>query len=124
MWTTFLVVAGTIGALCGFGLWYDRRVSQWEQLGYHEGYLSLIVALGVLVTIAGIAVLDLVLTWNAGLTALVAFSASGLPMIAGSVRRHVASQRRLFRKSAAEAMNLAKEALRVLHDEDGNGDKA
>lgn len=121
----YLVIAGVIGALFGFGCWYDRRVSHWEQMGYHDGYLSLIVALGVGVTICGIAVLDLVLPWNAGLTSLMAFAASGLPMIAGSISRHVATQRRLLRKSAADAITLAREALRALNaTEDDHADKA
>lgn len=123
MWPNYLMVAGTIGALFGFGLWYDRQVYRWDVQGYHDGYLSLIVALGVLVTIIGIALLDLVLPWNAGAIALVAFTASGLPMVAGSIRRHVAAERRVLEQTARDAIAMAKEALHVLREDD-HGDKA
>lgn len=119
----YFAIPGVIGALFGFGVWYDRQVTRWEESGYHDGYLSFIVALGVAVTIGGIAILDLVLTtWNAGFTALLAFAASGLPMIAGSVKRHISARRRAVDSMAAHAMTEAKEALRLLQG-GGNANK-
>jgi len=111
---TVAVVAGVIGALFGFGLWYDRQVQAWEEQGYHDKYLAFIVALGCAVTIAGIAVLDLMLPWNAGVTALIAFTASGLPMIGGSMRRAVAKDRAALKKMAGDALSMAGDALREL----------
>lgn len=68
-----------------FGLGYNWAVSYLERKHYEEGIISLLVAVGVAVTIGGVAILDV----NAALLALAMFSASGLPMIAGSLWRYV-----------------------------------
>lgn len=73
------------GGLALFGLGYNAFVAWAERRGYTEGYMSLIVACGVLVTLGGVAILSV----PAALTALAAFVASGTPMIIGSIVRYV-----------------------------------
>ena len=72
-------------ALTIFGIAYNSLVAYLERRGYAEGFLSLIVAAGVFVTLAGLAVLS----WQAALLALVSFTASGTPMIVGSIIRYL-----------------------------------
>lgn len=72
-------------SLALFGVGYNAFVSWAERRGYTEGYLSLVVALGVAVTLAGVAVLSI----EAALLSLGAFAASGTPMIIGSIWRHL-----------------------------------
>ena len=68
-----------------FGVVYNAFVEWLEGRGYTEGYLALIVAVGVFVTIVGIAVIN----FQAAIIALVAFAGSGLPMIIGSIVRYL-----------------------------------
>ena len=75
--------------LMAFGFGYDRAVAWWEKQKYLEGFVSLAVALGVLITLGGV----WVLSWQAALLALGAFVASGAPMIIGSIRRYVIARR-------------------------------
>lgn len=84
-----------------FGGLYNLLVAYLERYGYLEGYLSLIVAAGVFVTLIGIAILS----WQAALIILVCFVASGTPMIIGSITRYI-RQREKFQK------NLISEARR------------
>lgn len=66
-----------------FGLGYNWMVSR---LGRKlEGYMSLVVALGVMVTLVGV----LLLSPGAALICLLAFAATGLPMIFGSIVRYI-----------------------------------
>lgn len=78
-------------ALVLFGLWYNRKVARLEGSGDHEGYLSLLVVVGVAVTIAG----WIVVTGDLadGLLLLICFAASGLPMIVGSISRYLVARR-------------------------------
>jgi len=78
-------IFGVIVALLAIGVIFNRAVAWLEVKGYMEGYTSLVVALGILVTLAGVALLD----WRAALLTLVAFIASGTPMIVGSVSRYI-----------------------------------
>lgn len=80
------VLLATITALVAFGLWYNAWVAGLVHTGRDRGYLSLIVAAGVAVTIAGVA---LIAGWQVALIVLLAFVASGTPMILGSIRRYV-----------------------------------
>jgi hypothetical protein len=68
-----------------FGIGYNALTAWMERRGYTEGYLSFIVALGVTITLASVAILNL----QAALLTLGAFIASGLPMIAGSTVRYI-----------------------------------
>lgn len=78
------------GALFVFGALYNALVSWMERRGYEEGYVALLVVVGVLATLAGVAALDV---W-AALLALGAFAASGFWMVVGSWWRHVQARRR------------------------------
>ena len=72
-------------ALCLFGIGYNALISWMSRRGYTEGYLSLIVAFGVMVTLGAVSILSI----QAGMLALLMFAASGTPMIAGSIFRHM-----------------------------------
>ena len=87
------VESGAIWVLVGlvaFGALYNALVSWLGRRGYTEGYLSLIVALGCAGTLLGAALVDT----GASLLVLLAFAASGFPMIAGSVARHMRARAR------------------------------
>lgn len=87
---------GVFFAMLLFGVGYNTLVAWLERKRYVEGYLSLVVALGVAVTLAGVAVIS----WQAALLTLVMFIASGTPMIAGSILRYIqareAEQKNLY----------------------------
>lgn len=78
-------ILAVFGALVAFGIGYNAFVAWAERKGYTEGYLSLMVALGVAVTLTGAAILD----WRAAMLVLVCFAASGTPMIIGSIWRYL-----------------------------------
>jgi divalent metal cation (Fe/Co/Zn/Cd) transporter len=79
-----------------FGIAYNALVAWMERHHYTEGFLSLIVALGVMGTLIGLAFLNA----KAALLALLAFGATGIPMIVGSIVRYI------------QARDAAKQALR------------
>ena len=85
----------TIGAvsvvfgLVAFGAAYNAAVTWARKAGWMEPYTALWVAVGVAVTIVGIAALDVLLDLNAGLLALICFAASGAPMVLGDGARYV-----------------------------------
>ncbi len=80
---------GTIAAvffgLLLFGIGYNALVAWLERKGYTEGYLSLIVAFGVVMTLVGVSILSI----PAALLTLGAFGATGTPMIIGSITRYL-----------------------------------
>jgi hypothetical protein len=84
-WLVWVIMA----ALGLFGVVYDRATAWMEGLGSDHGYVAFLVVGGVAVTLVGIGLADLVLDWNAGLIGLLLFACSGLPMIIGSMRRHL-----------------------------------
>lgn len=71
--------------LLAFGILYNLVIAWLDTHGYLEGYTSLAVVAGVLVTLAGLAIILPL----AALIALGAFAASGIPVIIGSIWRHV-----------------------------------
>lgn len=71
-----------------FGLTFNNLTAWLERKGYTEGFLSLIVALGVFGTLVGVAVIS----WQAALLALVGFIFTGAPMIGGSIARYIRSR--------------------------------
>ncbi|MEZ0396804.1 MAG: hypothetical protein ABWK53_10305 [Anaerolineales bacterium] len=79
------VILAVFFGLMLFGIGYNALVAWLERKGYTEGFLSLVVALGVAVTLAGVAVLSI----QAALLTLGAFVASGTPMIVGSIVRYL-----------------------------------
>jgi hypothetical protein len=70
---------------------YDALIGWLERRGYHDGYVSFFVVIGVTYTI-------LATTWLIGidavLTLLLAFVASGSPMVLGSIARHLTERKR------------------------------
>ena len=84
---TISVVAVILIVLSVFALWFNSKI---EKLGpTAEGFVWFEVVIGVFVTLIGIGLLDLVLPhWNAFLIGLMAFVASGWPMIVGAYSRH------------------------------------
>ena len=67
-----------------FGTIYNQVVAWLEARKFAEGYMGFIVAGGVMITLLGVAIVSI----QAALIALVAFFASGIPMILGSVIRY------------------------------------
>ena len=82
-----------------FGVAYNAFVGWAQSRGYEEGYTAILVVIGVLVTLAGVAIID----WNAARITTFAFIASGSPMIAGSIWRHVRRRERAIRTIIEEA---------------------
>lgn len=96
------VISAVLLGLLLFGIGYNAFVSWAERRGYTEGFLSLIVAFGVFVTLCGVAILSI----HAALLTLGAFAATGTPMIIGSILRYLKA-----RETAKRAM------LEELHDQ-------
>jgi len=78
----FFVYAG----LFLFAMVYNEIVSRLEAHGHDRGYMGFIVAVGCLGTLLGAAIL---IGWNAFWRVFECFVAAGLPMIWGSVTRHI-----------------------------------
>jgi hypothetical protein len=85
VWSNSGMIWGVFWMLLAFGTLYNALVAWAEREGYTEGYLSLVVAVGVAVTLGGFAILSI----DAALLALVCFAASGTPMIIGSIWRYL-----------------------------------
>ncbi len=97
----------TLAALFVGGVIYNHGVAL---LGDRQrGFTSLIVAFGVLFTLAGIAIID----WQCAQITLAGFAASGTPMIIGSIARYIA-------KRHAEESALAKFVQEALDDSKKN----
>jgi hypothetical protein len=94
----FGTIAAVLLGLLLFGIGYNALVAWLERRGYTEGFLSLIVALGVFVTLCGVAVLSI----HAALLALGAFVATGTPMIIGSIIRYLSRREAMKQAIIAE----------------------
>ncbi len=82
-------IAVVLAGLHAFGWLYNLVVAWLIHHGYDEGYMAMIVAVGVAGTLGGIALLPAqTLTLD-----LAAFAASGIPMALGSWWRHVRARR-------------------------------
>lgn len=81
----FGLIAGIYMFLILFGIGYNALTAWMDRHGYMEGYTSLMVALGVLITLAPLAIIS----WQGVLLVLGGFVASGLPMIIGSITRYL-----------------------------------
>lgn len=97
-----------LGGLVVFGVCYNALVAKAEQT--ETGYTAFLVVGGVLVTVAATAPL---IGWQAAALVGLAFVASGLPMVIGSMARYV-------RRTQAEQQALRSEARRAMGD-DGHG---
>jgi hypothetical protein len=82
---TIPVVWVVAAGLVIFGFVYNQIYGWLEREGYSEGYLALVVAGGVLVTLLGVMAIEV----RAGLLALGAFVCSGFWMVIGAWWRHV-----------------------------------
>lgn len=101
-----------LGGLLAAGIAYNRLVSWLEQEHPDQPYTASLVVGGVLFTLAGLTLLAGV---EIGLLAFGCFAASGLPMVLGSMQRHL-EQRRLERRASME------DVLEQLRHVDLNGD--
>ncbi len=86
------VLAVALG-LALFSVGYNAFTAWLERKGYHEGFLSLVVALGVFGTLLGVAVVS----WQAALLALGGFVITGSTMIGGSIWRYIQRREALKR---------------------------
>ena len=81
--------------LLGFGIGYNGLVASLERQGHDRGYMGFIVALGCGVTLIGAGFL---VGWEAVAWTTGCFAASGIPMMMGSVARHVRARARARRE--------------------------
>ena len=68
-----------------------------------EGYTALLVVIGVGMTLIGVAIVS----WQSALLVLLAFAASGTPMIAGDIYRAVKAREEAKARIAAEIVRKA-----------------
>lgn len=94
-----------LGGLVVFGVLYNTLVAKAEQT--ETGYTAFLVVGGVVVTVAATAPL---IGWQAAMVVGLAFAASGLPMVIGSMARYV-------RRTQAEHQALRAEARRAMGDD-------
>lgn len=89
---TVSVVMNILFGLFFFAYFFNRWI---ERIGHRaEGWTWLQVVIGVVVTQAGVGLLDVALGWNAFYLGLIAYTASGLPMISGAAGRHFDARER------------------------------
>ena len=99
------LITASLAALL-FGIAYNAVVSHLEKRGYHEGYLAFLVAMGTFTVLAASAFVVLPLNTDALIAIIVCgvlFGAAGLPMIIGSIERHVRARERERQALEAEA---------------------
>ena len=89
---TYVIVLVT---LFGFGIGYNRLVEKLERQGHDRGYMGFIVAFGCTMTLLGAGV---IVGWEPVAWTTMCFAASGIPMIAGSIRRHVRARAKARRE--------------------------
>lgn len=96
------LIAVVIGLLL-FGMVYNRVVGWMEREGHADGYVAFLVCAGVGATLLAWGLLGQ--RWNDVLLLLALFMASGLPMILGSMARHMRAR---ARDRAAERADVQK----------------
>lgn len=84
-----------------FGVLYNLWVEYLINRKYVEGYMSLVVAGGVGLTLIGLAILS----WQLTVMAILGFTASGIPMIIGSFVRYIRMRAR-DQQSLLESVQL------------------
>lgn len=99
IWIESGAIWGVIGVLLAFGVLYNGAVGWLAARGYDEGYVALLVVVGVLVTLLGVGVVNV----QAAITALLCFVASGTPMVVGSVGRYMVRRAQATEGMVAEA---------------------
>jgi uncharacterized membrane protein YhhN len=90
-----------------FGIGYNGLVAWIEARRYNQGYVCLLVAIGVMATLAGLAVLDI----KAAMLATGCFVASGTPMMVGSILRYWREREKAERYRILRAENVLQEEL-------------
>lgn len=80
----------TAVALLAFGAAYNALVMWAGRRGYTDGYTWLLVVIGVAVTILAA---GFTIGWTTVAVLFLYFAASGLPMAAGDIARHVRARR-------------------------------
>jgi predicted tellurium resistance membrane protein TerC len=95
----------TLIALFALSVGFNWLVDYSERHGWEEGYVSFLVVIGVAYTVTGAAWGGLI-SWQDYQYLVLAFIASGLPMIIGSVWRHVKMREteRLLKESWARGI--------------------
>ncbi|MCD6289997.1 MAG: hypothetical protein J7M34_05785 [Anaerolineae bacterium] len=94
-------IVAVCAALVTFGIGYNALVEWLNREVPDHGYTSFLVVGGVIVTLTGSAFL---IGWQEALLVGLCFTASGLPMIAGSVWRSLRQRARERAVSAQEAL--------------------
>jgi hypothetical protein len=87
----FRLILAVFFTLVLFGLLFNQLVAWLERKGYAEGFMGLLVGLGVFFTLLGVALISV----PAALITLVAFCGSGIPMIVGSMIRYARKRERV-----------------------------
>jgi hypothetical protein len=100
-------IVAVLLSLIAFGALYNELIGWAEKHHYLEGFTSIAVAVGVLVTLVGVSLLSM----QAALIALGAFVASGTPMIVGSIIRYVAKRAAVQKALIEEARNATRTPL-------------
>ena len=91
------VIGPVLFGLTMFGIAFNLVVGWMKE--HKEGYTALLVALGVLVTLAGAALIN----WQGALITLLCFMASGVPMIGGDIYRHVSTRAKAIKSIQDES---------------------
>lgn len=78
-------IMATFFGLLLFGLGYNVFIAWLQERGYLEGYVSIAVVIGCVVTLIGVAFIS----WQSAIICLVAFVASGTPMVFGSIAQYI-----------------------------------
>ncbi len=103
IWPDFGILLAAIFLLVLFGIGYNLVVAEWERKKYLEGFTSLAVVAGVLITL----LIEAGLNWQAAVLTLICFAASGLPMVIGSVWRYAKNRRKNQEEYESLAARLA-----------------
>ena len=90
-----------------FGIGYNATVAWIEAKRYNQGYVCLLVAIGVMATLIGLAVLDL----KAAILGLGCFLASGTPMMVGSIVRYWKEREKMERYQMMRTKKVLQEEL-------------
>lgn len=80
----------TASSLLLFGVGFNWLTTYWGRKGYNDGYTWLLVVIGVAVTIIAA---GFTIGWGAVIVLIIYFAASGFPMAAGDIWRHVKARR-------------------------------
>jgi hypothetical protein len=86
--TKLVISSVLLVCLVLFGILYNLLVGQMIRKKRADGLMGMVVAFGVLVTLLAGRLMAVYVDWDVLVVFLLAFAASGTPMIAGSLLRH------------------------------------